>query len=81
MSSPRVTTLLLPPAKGRSIGGDSRRLTSRGRSAATAKLGKIRGPLLGRIQRPLRKWKWLVYESLLVLDDEARRRGQRLGAR
>ena len=30
MSSPRVTTVLLPPAKGRSIGGDSRRPTSRG---------------------------------------------------
>jgi hypothetical protein len=30
MSSPRVTTVPLPPAKGRSIGGDSRHLTSRG---------------------------------------------------
>src|SRR5262249_10379562 len=29
MSSPSVTTVLLPPAKGRSIGSDSRRLTSR----------------------------------------------------
>jgi hypothetical protein len=38
---PKSTTLLLPPAKRRSTGGDSRRLTSRGRSAATAKLGKF----------------------------------------
>ncbi len=30
MSSLRVTTVLLPPAKGRSIDGDSRRPTSRG---------------------------------------------------
>ena len=30
MSSPRVTTVPLPPAKGRSIDGDSRRPTSRG---------------------------------------------------
>ena len=30
MSSPRVTTVPLPPAKGRSIDGDLRHLTSRG---------------------------------------------------
>ena len=30
MSSPSVTTVPLPPAKGRSIDGDSRRPTSRG---------------------------------------------------
>src|SRR4051794_7496189 len=56
MSSPRVTTALLPPAKGSSIGGDGASPPHRkcpGRQAATTKLGKIRRPQLGRIQRPL----------------------------
>jgi hypothetical protein len=56
MSSPSVTTVLLPPAKGSSIGGDGVG-PPRGKcppgSAATTKLGKIRGPQMGRIQRPL----------------------------
>ena len=56
MSSPRLTTVLLPPAKGSSIGGDGvgppRRKCPRG-SAATTKLGKIQRPQMGRIQRPL----------------------------
>ena len=42
MSSPRLTTVPLPPAKGKSIG--------------TMKLGKIPGPQLVRIQRPLPSW-------------------------
>ncbi len=56
MSSPRVTTVLLPPAKGRSIGGDGVD-PPHGKctwgEAGTTKLGKIRRPQLGRIQRPL----------------------------
>src|SRR3954463_690620 len=44
------------PAKGSSIGGDGASPPHRkcpGRQAATTKLGKIRRPQLGRIQRPL----------------------------
>jgi hypothetical protein len=56
MSSPRVTTVLLPPAKGRSIGGDGVD-PPHGKcpwgQAGTTKLGKIRRPQMGRIQRPL----------------------------
>src|SRR5207237_10323926 len=56
MSSPSVTTVLLPPAKGSSIGGDGvgpPRGKCPRRPAATTKLGKIRGPQMGRIHRPL----------------------------
>ena len=56
MSSPRLTTVLLPPAKGTSI-GDNRVASPPGREAgragATTKLGKIRSPQMGSIQRPL----------------------------
>jgi hypothetical protein len=47
MTSPRLTTVLLPPAKGTSI-GDNRVATppgkTAGRGSATTKLGKIRRP-------------------------------------
>jgi hypothetical protein len=56
MSSPRLTTVLLPPAKGRSIGGDGVD-PPHGKcpwgQAGTTKLGKIRRPQMGMIQRPL----------------------------
>src|SRR5258708_3473870 len=59
MSSPRVTTVLLPPAKGRSIGGDGVD-PPHGKcpwgEAGTTKLGKIRRPQSGRIQRPLTRF-------------------------
>ena len=42
MSSLRVTTVLLPPAKGRSIDGDSRRPTNPGK--------------VQEVGRPLKKW-------------------------
>ena len=48
--------MLLPPAKERSIGGDGV-VPPHGkcpwRQAGTTKLGKIRRPQMGRIQRPL----------------------------
>src|SRR5438046_5770295 len=56
MSCASVTTVLLPPAKGSSIGGDGvgpPRGKCPRRPAATTKLGKIRGPQMGRIHRPL----------------------------
>src|SRR5207344_2707378 len=58
MNSPNLTTVLLPPATRRSIGDDSRRPASRSmprRPGTASKLGKIRGPQMGRIHRPLRK--------------------------
>jgi len=57
MNSPNLTTVLLPPATRRSIGDDSRRPASRSmprRPGTASKLGKIRGPQMGRIHRPLR---------------------------
>ena len=58
MNSPNLTTVLLPPATRRSIGDDSRRPASRSmprRPGTASKLGKIRGPQMGRIHRPLRR--------------------------
>ena len=57
MNSPNVTTVPLPPAKGRSIGriraDQALGLRPRGPDAAS-KLGKIQSPQMGRIHRPLR---------------------------
>ena len=57
MNSPNVTTVPLPPAKGRSIGriraDQALGLRSRGPDAAS-KLGKIQSPQMGRIHWPLR---------------------------
>jgi hypothetical protein len=57
MNSPNLTTVPLPPARGRSI-GRNRADRALGRCtqgpAAASKLGKIRGPQMGRIHRPLR---------------------------
>ena len=57
MNSPNVTTVPLPPAKGRSIGriraDQALGLRSRGPDAAS-KLGKIQSPQMGMIYRPLR---------------------------
>jgi hypothetical protein len=57
MTSPNLTTVLLPPATGRSIGRNradrALGLCPRGPDAAS-KLGKIRSPQMGRIHRPLR---------------------------
>src|SRR5262245_51464044 len=57
MNSPNLTTVPLPPAKGRSIDGESRRPGSRTLPRApdaASKLGKIQSPQMGRIHRPLR---------------------------
>ena len=57
MSSPNLTTVLLPPAKGSSIGRIvPTRLSGHAPRGpdATTKLGKIRSPQMGRIHRPLR---------------------------
>ena len=57
MNSPNLTTVLLPPATGRSIGRNradrALGLCPRGPDAAS-KLGKIQSPQMGRIHRPLR---------------------------
>ena len=57
MNSPNVTTVPLPPAKGRSIGrirADQALGACPGRPGTASKLGKIRSPQMGRIHRPLR---------------------------
>ena len=58
MNSPNVTTVPLPPAKGRSIGrirADQALGACPARLSTASKLGKIRGPQMGRIHRPLRQ--------------------------
>ena len=85
MSSPSVTTVLLPPAKGSSMGGDSAD-PSHGkcpwRQAATTKLGKIRRPQMGRIQRPLtrqcRKMGWPSLGAFQLPPSGGRPAGVRL---
>ena len=61
MNSPNLTTVLLPPATGRSIGRNctdqALGLCPRGPDAAS-KLGKIQSPQMGRIYRPLRTGRW-----------------------
>src|SRR5260370_41791392 len=55
MSSPRVTTVLLPPAKGRSIGGDSRWPISRGMPREVScddKTGENSRPTIGEDSTP-----------------------------
>src|SRR5258708_8735783 len=55
MSSPRVTTVLLPPAKGRSIGGDSRWPISRGMLREVScddKTGENSRPTIGEDSTP-----------------------------
>ena len=57
MNSPNVTTVPLPPAKGRSIGRirPDQALGHRSRGPdATSKLGKIQSPQMGSFHRPLR---------------------------
>ena len=57
MNSPNLTTVPLPPAKGRSIGrirADQPLEACLRKSGAASKLGKIQGPQMRRIHRPLR---------------------------
>src|SRR6266446_992692 len=63
MSSPRVTTVLLPPAKGRSIGGDSRWLISRGMPREVScddKTGENSRPTIGEDSTPAHNCRRLV---------------------
>ena len=52
MSSPRVTTLLLPPAKGRSICGDSRRADLSRQVSRHGKTGENSRPIIGEDSTP-----------------------------
>ena len=57
MNSPNLTTVPLPPAKGRSIGrirADQPLEACLRKPGAASKLGKIQGPQMRRIHRPLR---------------------------
>ena len=70
MNSPNLTTVLLPPVTRRSIGDDSRRPASRSmprRPGTASKLGKIGGPQMGRIHRPLRT----VYRFVRMLNKKS----------
>jgi hypothetical protein len=56
MNSPNLTTVPLPPAKGRSIGrirADQPLEACLRKPGAASKLGKIRSPQMRRIHRPL----------------------------
>jgi len=88
MNSPNVTTVPLPPAKGRSIGriraDQALGLRPRGPDAAS-KLGKIQSPQMGRIHRPLRLAPLLPPEPdqrllLIAHDDPSVRAAYKLHA-
>jgi hypothetical protein len=56
MSSPKLTTVLLPPAKGTSIGENRAARppgNEAGRADATTKMGNLRSPQMDTIPRPL----------------------------
>src|SRR6516225_9659307 len=66
MSSPRVTTVPLPPAKGRSIGGDSRHLTSQGMSRKVRRrdeTGENSRPTNGEDSTPAHKAQVIALEK------------------